>query len=107
MSSIEMIKELNRTPPDDGDVPELYSFLNELQDLDTIIQHTPIGDRANSPECQRAYARIKAMHHPTLHECTVCGNRYGNSETVIKEDLSNLYGVCPWCEKKASQGVTA
>lgn len=83
------IEELNPGP----------SYIDRLQDLDTIIQHTPIEDRANGEECRRAYAQLKAMRLPKLHICRICGMQYGNQETRIKEDESNLYGICPWCEK--------
>lgn len=80
------------------------SYLDRLQDLDTIIQHTPINERANSKECQYTYAMLKAMLRPKLHICRTCGTQYGNSETRIKEDGSNLYGICPWCEKGIVNG---
>ena len=75
------------------------SYLDHLQDLETIVQHTPINERADSKACQYAYAQLKAMRRPKLHICRTCGNQYGNQETRIKEDGSNLYGICPWCEK--------
>lgn len=73
------------------------SSLDRLQDFDTIIQRTPINERATSKVCQEARAGLRAMHRPKLHICHTCGHQYGNSETRIKDDGSNLYGTCPRC----------
>ena len=79
------------------------NYLDRLQELDSIIQHTPINERATSEACQYAYKQLKVINRPRFHKCMECDTQYGNSETRIKDDLSNLYGVCPKC-KEAREG---
>ena len=91
-------------PPTDSEQVNYKSTLDLTLELDHVIQCTPMNERATSPECIAAYQQLKFMSRPRFHICRTCGGQYGNQETRIKEDESNLYGICPWCEKGIVNG---
>ena len=89
------------------DEREHKSHLDLMLEYDHIIQVTPIGERAESEQCQEAYRMLEAMNRTRFHVCTVCHNRYGNDQTYleIKTD-ADVPGICQGC-RNAKLGSTA
>lgn len=68
------------------------SYLDRLQALDDIIQHTPINERAASVACQEAYAMLKIMHHPKFHICSKCGSNTGTLKRGLRRICRTYMG---------------
>lgn len=74
------------------------SYLDRLQALDDIIQHTPINERATSKACQEAFSELHEMNRPRFHTCTKCGMQYGNDKTYLEiKSEADVPGICPRC----------
>lgn len=74
------------------------SYIERVGELDQIIQRTPMSERAESNDCQIAQYLLTAMRRPRFHVCRVCGNQYGNDQTVLEIKCdADIPGICARC----------